>query len=142
MLVVGYGVAHRLFEFTWKGQLRLLYPSVLEYQGILSSVSQVTGVASIAMIGIASVVFRRFGWGTAAAITPIGMVVAGGVFFGLSMAGMHPGTSGLATAAVMMGAVAQARKDALGAGASHLDVLVHKRGGHSSACPASHASSE
>lgn len=27
MLVMSYGVSHRLFEFAWKGQLRLLYPT-------------------------------------------------------------------------------------------------------------------
>jgi AAA family ATP:ADP antiporter len=32
LLVVGYGVSHRLFEFAWKGQLRVLFPSPLEYQ--------------------------------------------------------------------------------------------------------------
>lgn len=32
LLVVGYGLTHRLFEFCWKGQLRLLYPSAQAYQ--------------------------------------------------------------------------------------------------------------
>lgn len=109
MLVVGYGVAHRLFEFTWKGQLRVLYPSALEYQSILSSVSMATGVASIVMIGVASLVFHRFGWGVATALTPISMLVTGGVFFSLSIAGLMPGAASIATAGVMMGAVAQVR---------------------------------
>ena len=32
MLVVSYGVSHRLFDFAWKGQLRSVYPSAHEYQ--------------------------------------------------------------------------------------------------------------
>lgn len=32
LLVVGYGVSHRLFEFAWKGQLRSIYPSAQAYQ--------------------------------------------------------------------------------------------------------------
>lgn len=32
LLVVSYGVSHRLFEFAWKGQLRALYPSAQAYQ--------------------------------------------------------------------------------------------------------------
>jgi AAA family ATP:ADP antiporter len=28
LLVMSYGVGHRLFEFTWKGQLKMLYPTV------------------------------------------------------------------------------------------------------------------
>ena len=32
LLVMSYGVSHRLFEFAWKGQLRVLYPSAQAYQ--------------------------------------------------------------------------------------------------------------
>ena len=32
MLVVSYGISHRLFDFAWKGQLRCVYPSAHEYQ--------------------------------------------------------------------------------------------------------------
>jgi ATP:ADP antiporter, AAA family len=32
LLVVGYGLTHRLFEFAWKGQLRMLHPSAQAYQ--------------------------------------------------------------------------------------------------------------
>lgn len=32
LLVVSYGVSHRLFEFAWKGQLGVLYPSAQQYQ--------------------------------------------------------------------------------------------------------------
>lgn len=31
-LVMSYGVSHRLFEFAWKGQLRVLFPSAQAYQ--------------------------------------------------------------------------------------------------------------
>ena len=32
LLVMSYGVSHRLFEFAWKGQLAVLYPSAQQYQ--------------------------------------------------------------------------------------------------------------
>ena len=32
LMVISYGVGHRLFEFAWKGQLRLQYPSAMAYQ--------------------------------------------------------------------------------------------------------------
>lgn len=35
LLVISYGVSHRLFEFAWKGQLRVLYPSAQAYQVML-----------------------------------------------------------------------------------------------------------
>ena len=62
LLVVGYGVSHRLFEFAWKGQLRVLYPSPLEYQGMLSNVSMAQGVLSIIMMVVGRWVFRQLGW--------------------------------------------------------------------------------
>jgi ATP/ADP translocase len=62
LLVVGYGVSHRLFEFAWKGQLRVLYPSPLEYQGMLSNVSMAQGVLSIVMMVVGRWVFRQLGW--------------------------------------------------------------------------------
>ena len=37
MLVMSYGVSHRLFEFAWKGQLRVLFPSAQAYQVSLMS---------------------------------------------------------------------------------------------------------
>jgi ATP/ADP translocase len=45
LLVVGYAVAHRLFEFAWKGQLRVLFPTAQAYSGALADVSIYTGVA-------------------------------------------------------------------------------------------------
>ena len=32
MLVVSYGVSHRLFDFAWKGQLRSVCPTASDYQ--------------------------------------------------------------------------------------------------------------
>ena len=32
MLVVSYGVSHRLFDFAWKGQLRSVFPTASDYQ--------------------------------------------------------------------------------------------------------------
>ena len=46
LLVVGYGVSHRLFEFAWKGALRQLHPSPLAYQAALADVSIATGYVS------------------------------------------------------------------------------------------------
>jgi ATP/ADP translocase len=39
LLVMSYGVSHRLFEFAWKGQLQALYPSAQAYQVQLSSLA-------------------------------------------------------------------------------------------------------
>jgi ATP/ADP translocase len=43
LLVVCYALAHRLFEFAWKGQLRVLFPTTQAYSGALADVSILTG---------------------------------------------------------------------------------------------------
>lgn len=45
LLVVCYAVSHRLFEFAWKGQLRVLFPTAQQYSGALADVSIYTGAA-------------------------------------------------------------------------------------------------
>ena len=46
LLVVCYALAHRLFEFAWKGQLRVLFPTTQAYSGALADVSIYTGALS------------------------------------------------------------------------------------------------
>jgi ATP/ADP translocase len=45
LLVVCYAIAHRLFEFAWKGQLRVLFPTTQAYSGALADVSILTGTS-------------------------------------------------------------------------------------------------
>ena len=86
LLVMSYSVAHRLFEFSWKGQLRNLYPTLIEYQSVLANVSIYTGYATIAMMVMGRFVFDYFGWGFAALATPLVMLLSGGFFFASSLA--------------------------------------------------------
>ena len=40
LMVISYGVGHRLFEFSWKGMLRISHPSTMAYQvGVLGVLS-------------------------------------------------------------------------------------------------------
>jgi ATP/ADP translocase len=43
LIVICYAVAHRLFEFAWKGQLRVLFPTAKAYSGALADVAIYTG---------------------------------------------------------------------------------------------------
>ncbi|KAL4430786.1 hypothetical protein ABPG75_006042 [Micractinium tetrahymenae] len=113
LLVVSYGVSHRLFEFAWKGQLRALYPTPAAYQSVLADVSIATGWCTIALMLLGKFVFQYFGWMAAAAATPTIMLLSGAGFFGLSLAanqgisvaGMDP--AAMAVAGVMAGALTQ-----------------------------------
>lgn len=113
LLVVGYGLTHRLFEFCWKGQLRLLYPSAAAYQGVLADVAIWTGYTTIALMLTGRFVFQFLGWRVAALATPAVMLVAGAAFFGLSIfasAGgstLAAGTLNLASLGALAGAITQ-----------------------------------
>ena len=86
VLVVSYGISHRLFEFSWKGALRTLYPTAQGYQGVLADVSIATGYATITFMLLGRYVFQYLGWRAAASATPVAMFLSGGAFFGLSLA--------------------------------------------------------
>lgn len=113
VLVVSYGVSHRLFEFAWKGALRTQFPTAQAYQGVLADVSIATGWATIAAMLLGRFVFQYLGWGAAASATPLAMLVAGGGFFfmslaaaaGVSIGGLDP--AAMALAGVAAGAVTQ-----------------------------------
>eukprot|EP00887_Chlorella_sp_A99_P005354 scaffold1.g5354.t1 len=111
LLVVSYGVSHRLFEFAWKGQLRVLYPTAAAYQSVLADVSIATGWLTITLMVLGKFVFQWLGWISAAAATPCVMLLSGAAFFflslaanqGISVAGMDP--AAMAFAGVAAGAV-------------------------------------
>lgn len=113
LLVVGYGVSHRLFEFAWKGALRALHPTAAGYQAALADVSIATGWLTIGLMLGGRLVFQLAGWTVAAAATPAVMLAAGGAFFGLSLAasagasvaGLPP--TALAAAGVAAGSLTQ-----------------------------------
>ncbi|CAG9461784.1 unnamed protein product [Pedinophyceae sp. YPF-701] len=86
MVVLCYSISHRLFEFSWKGQLRELYPTSAAYQGALADVSIATGFTTIVMMFLGRFLFQMFGWGTAAATPPTMMFFFGTVFFVMSAA--------------------------------------------------------
>lgn len=43
LIVICYALSHRLFEFAWKGQLRVLFPTAKAYSGALADVAIYTG---------------------------------------------------------------------------------------------------
>jgi AAA family ATP:ADP antiporter len=112
-LVMSYGIAHRLFEFAWKHQVRVLYDTPAGYQGILADVSIATGYSTLGLMLLGRFVFQIFGWTAAAAVTPVFMAGAGAVFFifsiaaqqGVSILSMDP--AAMAFAGVMSGCVCQ-----------------------------------
>jgi len=86
IIVLAYGVSINLVEVTWKGQLKLQYPNANDYQNFMGGFSMMTGTATILMmLFVGGNVIRRFGWGVAALITPVVLLITGAGFFSFVM---------------------------------------------------------
>ena len=82
MLVIGYGIAINIVEVTWKSQVKLQFPNANDYSTFMGTFSTCTGILTVLMmLFVGSNVIRRFGWGVAALITPIILIITGMGFF-------------------------------------------------------------
>jgi len=81
-LVIAYGIAINLVEVTWKSQVKLQYPDPNDYSTFMGGFSTVTGLVTIfMMLFVGGNVIRLKGWGFAALITPIVLLITGVAFF-------------------------------------------------------------
>lgn len=83
MLVLAYGVSINLFEGVWKGQIKIAYPSEVEYNEVMGGLSTTTGLIALALMLIGSNLLRRFSWKACAMITPAVLLAGILVFFGV-----------------------------------------------------------
>jgi len=82
ILVIAYGISINLIEVTWKSQVKLQYPDPNDYSTFMGYFSTCQGCASLIMaLFVGGSVIRRFGWGVAAQITPIVLLITGTGFF-------------------------------------------------------------
>lgn len=87
ILVVVYGVSINLLEVTWKDQVRTLYPNTNEYLSFMGTYSTfLAWTTMLMMLFFTNNIIRVFGWGVAAAVTPIIMLITGAGFFGILIA--------------------------------------------------------
>jgi AAA family ATP:ADP antiporter len=84
LLVICYGISINIIEMTWKSHLQILYPNPNDYTTFMGYVSMISGAVTLFMILFAGGnILQRFGWQTAALITPIVLFVTGILFFSL-----------------------------------------------------------
>jgi len=84
ILVIAYGISINIIEVTWKSQLKLQYPNANDYSTFMGYFSTFTGAITVLMmLFVGGNVIRRFGWGTAALITPVVLLITGAIFFAL-----------------------------------------------------------
>lgn len=83
ILVIAYGISINLVEVTWKSQVKLQYPNYNDYSTFMGYFSTLTGFATILMmLFVGGNVIRGKGWGFAAMITPVVLLITGIAFFG------------------------------------------------------------
>ncbi|MFN0065240.1 MAG: NTP/NDP exchange transporter [Chlamydiales bacterium] len=108
VLVLSYGVAINIVEVTWKSQLKLQFPDANAYSTFMGMFSTITGAVTVLMmLFVGGNVMRRFGWGVAAVITPIVLLITGAIFFGLILfrSGISPTTTILGLSPLLLAVI-------------------------------------
>lgn len=109
-LVIAYGMSINIVEVTWKSRLRAAFPDPNDYSTFMGNFSTATGSVTFLMMIVGRFIFRKFGWGVAALITPVVLGVTGLGFFCLTLfsSQLSPFIAALGTtpliAAVLVGA--------------------------------------
>lgn len=108
LVVIGYGMSINMVEVTWKGQLKLQYPNPNDYNAFMGNFSTFTGIFTIAMAFVGGYIIRKKGWGFAAMLTPLILMITSIGFFSFilfreNMAGFiaNLGTTPLALAVLI-----------------------------------------
>ncbi len=83
--MVSYGISINLVEVTWKSKIKAQFPNPNDYSMFMGNFSTATGTVTFAMMLLSRVIFKKFGWGTAALITPTLLLITGLIFFSLLM---------------------------------------------------------
>lgn len=87
LLVLSYGIAINIVEMTWKSHLQILYPNPNDYTTFMGYFSMISGIVTLFMLlFVGSGVLQKFGWKTAALVTPIVLLLTGIAFFALVLA--------------------------------------------------------
>ncbi|KAI8470964.1 MAG: ADP/ATP carrier protein [Monoraphidium minutum] len=82
-LVVAYGISINLVEVTWKSKIKAQFPNPNDYSAFMGDFSTATGAVTFTMMILSRYIFRYFGWGVAALITPTVLLITGIMFFSL-----------------------------------------------------------
>jgi len=81
MLVIGYGMSINIVEVTWKARLKAQFSDPNAYSLFMGGFSQATGTITLGMMLASRAIFAKFGWGFAAKVTPVVVLITGSIFF-------------------------------------------------------------
>jgi len=120
-VVIGYGMAINIVEVTWKSKLKSAFPDPNSYSMFMGNFSTMTGIVTLLMMLAGRIIFKQFGWGVAALITPITLLTTGIAFFSLTLfpAFFAPITAKLGTTPLMLAVMIGAIQNILSKGAKY-----------------------
>lgn len=82
IVVVAYNVVINLVEVLWKDQVKMLHPDANAYNAYMGWVTAATGIiATLMALFVSGNVIRKFGWTTAALLTPMILIITSIGFF-------------------------------------------------------------
>eukprot|EP00775_Hariotina_reticulata_P008323 gene8323-8508_t len=68
---------------TWKSKIKAQFPNPNDYSAFMGDFSTATGAVTFTMMILSRYIFKSFGWGVAALITPTVLLITGIAFFSL-----------------------------------------------------------
>ena len=121
LLVIGYGMSINIVEVTWKSKLKAAFPDPNSYSAFMGNFSSATGLITLLMMLAGRFIFRKWGWGTAALITPVTLLTTGAAFFSLTLFPQFfaPITAQLGTTPLMLAVMIGAAQNILSKGAKY-----------------------
>lgn len=70
LLVISYGMCINIVEVSWKAKLKQAFPDPNSYSAFMGNFSSATGAVTFIMMLLGRTIFEKFGWRTAALVTP------------------------------------------------------------------------
>lgn len=70
ILVISYGMCINIVEVSWKAKLKQAFPDPNSYSSFMGNFSSATGTVTLVMMLLGRTIFQKFGWRTAAMVTP------------------------------------------------------------------------
>lgn len=133
MLVISYGMCINLVEVSWKSKLKVSarflhhmvklkltllslqqsFPNPNDYSAFMGNFSSATGTATLIMMLVGRSIFQKFGWRTAALVTPSVLGATGLGFFALNIFAPRfaPVVAALGTTPLMMAVIVGAMQN-------------------------------
>jgi len=81
VLVLSYGIAINLVEGVWKGQIKIAFPDMNDYNMFMGQFSTWTGAITILLMIVGNNILRKMSWTKAAILTPVMVLVTSSIFF-------------------------------------------------------------